>query len=216
MQTGFPIARPGQVIGLLGGSFDPAHGGHVHITLQALARLGLDRLWWVVSPGNPLKLRGPAALDRRMAEARRLMRHPRVTVTDVEARLGTRHTADTLAALRARYPGVRFVWIMGADNLATFHHWDRWRDIMEGVPVAVLARPGQGLAALRSPAATIYRRFRVAPGAAQGLGLRAPPAWTFLTVPMHGASSSAIRAGGGWPAAPAPTPPPRGPAPPAP
>lgn len=121
MIAGFPNARPGMCIGLLGGSFDPPHAGHVHITREALKRFGLDAVWWLVSPGNPLKTRGPAPLDRRMAAARAIMRHPRVEVTDIEARLGTRYTAETLAALFARYPGVRFVWLMGADNLASFH-----------------------------------------------------------------------------------------------
>ena len=183
------------VVGLLGGSFDPAHAGHVHVTREALKRLGLDRVWWLVSPGNPLKARGPAPLARRLARARALMRHPRVDVTDVEARLGTRHTARTIAALQARSPSVRFVWLMGADNLATFHLWEDWRGILARVPVAVLARPGERIAARTSPAASTYRRYRVPPGR---IGLRDPPAWTFVNVPMHAASSSAIRLGGGW------------------
>ena len=118
---GFPVAKAGQVIGLLGGSFDPAHHGHVHITKAALTRFGLDKVWWLVSPGNPLKRNGPAPLSQRMQAAQALMRHPRVTVTDIEAWLGTRHTAQTLVALRRHYPGVRFVWLMGADNLAQLH-----------------------------------------------------------------------------------------------
>ncbi|MEL6680794.1 MAG: nicotinate-nucleotide adenylyltransferase, partial [Pseudomonadota bacterium] len=146
MYHGFPIARAGMRIGLLGGSFDPPHGGHVHITRFALKRFHLDRVWWMVSPGNPLKAEGPAALDRRMAASARIMRHPRVVITDVERRLGTRYTAETLAALQQRYPGVRFVWLMGADNLAGFHRWDRWPDIMRSVPVGVLARPGEQIA----------------------------------------------------------------------
>lgn len=195
MRAGLPFAGAGMVVGLLGGSFDPAHAGHVHITREAIKRLGLDRVWWLVSPGNPLKARGPAPLDRRLAHARAVMRHPRVDVTDVEARLGTRHTARTIAALQARHPGVRFVWLMGADNLATFHLWEDWRAIMARVPVAVLARPGLRLAARTAPAARAYRRRRVPP---MGIGLRRPPAWTFVDVPMHPASSSAIRAEGGW------------------
>ena len=194
MRAGLPIAAAGMVVGLLGGSFDPAHAGHVHATRQALARLGLDRVWWLVSPGNPLKPRGPAPMDERLGRARALMRHPRVAVTDVEARLGTRHTARTIAALRRRHPGVRFVWIMGADNLATFHRWEDWRAILAQVPVAVMARPGAGLRALHAPAATAYRRFRVPPA---GLGLRRPPAWAFVAMPLHPASSTAIRARGG-------------------
>lgn len=198
MKHGFPIARPGQVIGLLGGSFDPAHAGHAHITREALKRLGLDRVWWLVSPGNPLKRRGPAPLSQRMARAASLMAHPRVDVTDIEAHLGTRHTARTIAALRSRYPGVRFVWLMGADNLAQFHRWQDWRDIMNSVPVAVLARPGDRIAARTSVAATIFRRSKVPAAAAHGLGQRRAPAWTFLNVPMHAASSTMIREEGGW------------------
>jgi nicotinate-nucleotide adenylyltransferase len=198
MRSGLPFVMPGQVVGLLGGSFDPAHAGHVHITLEALRRFGLDRVWWMVSPGNPLKVRGPASMGRRMARARALMVHPRVTVTDVEARLGTRYTAQTLAALQALYPRVRFVWLMGADNLAQFHRWQDWRDIMARVPVGVLARPGGRIAARTSPAAQTFRQYRVRAGRVHGLGRMTPPAWAFANVPMHAASSTAIRAGGEW------------------
>lgn len=198
MREGLPYVAAGMVVGLLGGSFDPAHAGHVHVTREALKRLGLDRVWWLVSPGNPLKAQGPASLERRMERASAIMRHPRVDVTDIEARLGTRYTARTIAALQARCPGVRFVWIMGADNLAQFHLWEDWRGILARVPVAVLARPGERTRARTSPAATIYGRYRVSAAAAHGIGLMTPPAWTFLDVPMHGASSSAIRRGGGW------------------
>ncbi len=140
----FPKAARGQSVGLLGGSFDPPHRGHVHITTEALKRFGLDRVWWLVTPGNPLKEQGPAPLAQRMQQARAIMQHPKVTVTDIEARLGTRYTAQTLAALRRQYPGVNFVWLMGADNLAQFHKWQDWRTIMMSVPVGVLARPGIG------------------------------------------------------------------------
>ncbi|NNL35121.1 MAG: nicotinate-nucleotide adenylyltransferase, partial [Silicimonas sp.] len=152
MGPGFPIARPGMRIGLLGGSFDPAHEGHALISREALKRFDLDQVWWLVSPGNPLKARGPAPLSERMARARDVMQHPQVRVTDLEARLGTRYTHATLAALAANYPGVRFVWLMGADNLAEFHRWDRWRDIMRLVPIGVMARPGQRISARMSPA----------------------------------------------------------------
>lgn len=198
MRNGFPHALSGQSIGLLGGSFDPAHAGHVHISREALKRLGLDRVWWLVSPGNPLKHRGPAPLAQRMAQARSVMDHPRVIVTDIEARLGTRYTARTIAALRKRYPGVNFVWIMGADNLAQFHRWQDWRGIMASVPIAVLARPGERTAARTSVVATICRRAKVPAAKAYGIARMAPPAWTFLNIPMHSASSTAIRQGGGW------------------
>lgn len=195
--NGFPEARPGEVIGLLGGSFDPAHDGHVRITLTALARFGLDRVWWLVSPGNPLKARVPAPLAARLAAARAAMRHPRVVVTDIEARLGTRFTAETLSRLQARYPGVRFVWLMGADNLAQFHRWQRWRAIMGRVPVGVLARPGDSLAGL-SPAARAFAGARLPASRAASLGRATPPAWCFVTLPLSDASSTAIRARGLW------------------
>ena len=193
-----PPATPGQRIGLLGGSFDPPHAGHLHITRRALAAFRLDWVWWLVSPGNPLKPAAPADLARRLAAARALVAHPRVVVTDIEARLGTRYTAATLAALRRRYPGVRFVWLMGADNLAGFHRWERWDAIMRMVPVGVLARPGEQLRAGLSPAARRYARWRLDPGQAAALADRAPPAWVLLPGPMRDLSSTALRARGAW------------------
>jgi nicotinate-nucleotide adenylyltransferase len=190
------VARAGQVIGLLGGSFDPAHEGHVRITREALKRMGLDRVWWLVSPGNPLKARQPAPMADRMAQARRVMQHPAVQITDLEARLGTVRTADTIARLRAIYPGVTFVWLMGSDNLAQFHKWGRWRQIMAMAPVGVLARPGSGLRARLSVAAQIFRGNRV--GRGENIVRRRPPAWVFVNMPMTDASSTEIRARGDW------------------
>lgn len=198
MRYQMPYARPGQVVGLLGGSFDPAHGGHVHITSAALQRLGLDRVWWLVSPGNPLKSRGPAAMEDRLTRARAVMRHPAVEVTGIEAQFGTRYTAQTIAALQAAYPGVRFVWLMGADNLAQFHLWQDWQDIMARVPVGVLARPGDRISARLSKAARIYRHDRLIGRAAGMLGQAKPPCWAFVNLPMSDKSSTAIRAAGGW------------------
>jgi nicotinate-nucleotide adenylyltransferase len=198
MHTRFPLVRAGQVVGLLGGSFDPAHQGHVHITQEALKRFGLDQIVWLVSPGNPLKAQGPAELDLRMARARQIMRHPRVAISDIEAHLGTRYTAETLSALIARHPGVRFVWLMGADNLAQLHRWQDWKWIMESVPVGVLARPGDRISARMSPAAKLYARYRISGNASHLLGLVAAPAWSFVNVPMRVQSSSAIRARGDW------------------
>ncbi|MEP2642317.1 nicotinate-nucleotide adenylyltransferase [Roseobacter sp.] len=198
MRQGFPIARTGEVIGLLGGSFDPAHVGHAHITREALKRFGLTRVWWLVSPGNPLKSHGPAPLGARLAQARWVIDHPRVNITDIEAKLGTRYTAQTLVRLRAYYPGVRFVWLMGADNLAQLHHWRNWRQIMRSVPVGVLARPGDRMAARTSPAARLFAPSRLAGRASQLLGHAQAPAWCFVNVPMVAQSSTAIRATGGW------------------
>lgn len=198
MFQGYPIARPGQAIGLLGGSFDPAHEGHAHITREALKRFGLDRVWWLVSPGNPLKSEGPAPLARRLDVARKVMQHPKVVVTDVEARMGTRYTAETLAALIRRYPGVRFVWLMGADNLASFHHWDQWQKIMETVPIGILARPGDRNAARHSIAANTYRNARLKGRNSILLPQGPAPLWCFVNVPMVNVSSSDIRARGDW------------------
>ena len=197
LRQSFPIATPGMTIGLLGGSFDPAHAGHAHITREAIRHFRLDRVWWLVSPGNPLKP-GPAPLAARLARARAVMDHPRVIVTDLEARLGTRYTADTLQRLMALYPGVRFVWLMGADNLAGFHRWDRWGWIMDHVPVGVLARPGTTLAARMSKAAARYGAQRVPPRDAAGLAWRKAPAWCFVNAPMMAISSSELRAKGQW------------------
>jgi nicotinate-nucleotide adenylyltransferase len=197
MVQGFPPARRGMVVGLLGGSFDPAHDGHVHISREALKRLGLDRVWWLVSPGNLLKHRAPAPLVQRMARARAVIGDdPRILVSDLEARLGTRATADTLDRLRAIYPGVHFVWIMGADNLAQFHRWQRWRHILDSVPVAVMARPGQSLRALGSLAARAYAGRRL--DRPERITRAGPPAWGFVMLPLNDASSTAIRARGEW------------------
>lgn len=198
MRHGLPFARPGQAIGLFGGSFDPPHAGHVHVSREALKRFGLDRVWWLVSPGNPLKAHGPAPLDRRMAAARALVTQPRVEVTNIEAQLGTRYTAQTLERLMALYPGVHFVWLMGADNLAQFHRWQRWEWIMETVPVGVLARPGQRISARTSVAAQRFRSAKMGAAQAPLLGHARAPAWCFLNVPMVDVSSSEIRARGEW------------------
>jgi len=199
MRYKLPYARPGQVIGLLGGSFDPAHGGHVHITKAALKRFGLDRVWWLVSPGNPLKLHGPAPMERRLKHARAVMQHPRVVVTDIEAQIGTRYTAQTLDVLQELYPDVTFVWLMGADNLAQFDRWQDWREIMSTTPIGIIARPGDRVAARTSKAAKIFAHARLSAHASQQLGRHSlGPKWCFINVPMNEASSTSIRKSGGW------------------
>ncbi|MEM6376269.1 MAG: nicotinate-nucleotide adenylyltransferase [Pseudomonadota bacterium] len=198
MKSGAPLSRPGQVIGLLGGSFDPAHAGHVQISREALKRFGLDQLWWLVSPGNPLKPVGPAPMARRLVQARSIMRDPRVHVTDIEAQLGTRYTAQTLAALRSCHPGVHFIWLMGADNLAQLHHWQDWRQIMGHLPIGVLARPDHRISARMSKAARIFHAARLPARKAGLLARSKPPCWCFLNVPMSPLSSSEIRAKGNW------------------
>jgi nicotinate-nucleotide adenylyltransferase len=198
MRYRLPYARAGQVVGLLGGSFDPPHEGHAHITREAIKRFDLDRVWWLVSPGNPLKERGPAPMDQRMNAARELMQHPKVEVTDIEVHLGSPYTAETITQLRRLYPGVRFVWLMGADNLAQLHKWQDWRVIMNNIPVAVIARAGQRLGARRSVAAKSYRQFRLKGRNARMLGQHEAPVWAYQNVPLVNLSSSAIRAQGGW------------------
>lgn len=185
----------GRKVGLLGGSFNPAHDGHRHISLWALKALGLDYVWWLVSPQNPLKsASGMAPQAERVAGARLAARHPRILPTGIETALGTRFTADTLTALRRRFPQTRFVWLMGADNLAQIPRWKAWRRIFETVPIAVFARPGYGVSALGGLAARRYARRRVAPRRARGLTGRQPPVWTLMRNPLHAASSTAIRA----------------------
>ncbi len=196
--TGLPPVRAEMRVGLLGGSFDPPHAGHLHISHEALKRFGLDRVWWLVSPGNPLKPHGPAPLSERMAAVRALVDHPAIAVTDYEARVGTRYTAETLGELRRACPGVRFTWLMGADNLVQFHRWERWRWIMRTVPVGVLARPGLRLAAQTSVAARAFGHARLPAAQSRRLGGAAAPAWCFVNVPMIDLSSSAIRARGEW------------------
>ncbi len=198
MKDADPIVTRGQVIGLLGGSFDPAHEGHVHITRTALKRFGLDRVWWLVSPGNPLKSQGPAPIDDRIRHAREVMDHPRVTVTAIEERLGTRYTAETIAALQALYPMARFVWLMGADNLVQFSQWQDWQEIMRRVPVGVLARPGFTVSARTSKAARVFDRSQIIGERAHSLGRKQAPAWCYINLPLSDASSSAIRARGDW------------------
>lgn len=193
-----PKAPKGTVIGLLGGSFDPAHQGHAHITREALRRFGLDQVWWLVSPGNPLKSRAPAPLASRIARGQQVMNDPRVTVTGIEAQFGTRYTAQTLRRLAELYPGARFVWLMGADNLAQFDQWQDWHWIMDNFPVGVLARPGDRISARTSKAARIYRQHRLKARESHILARVGGPAWCFVNVPMVSISSTMLRQIGGW------------------
>ncbi|HYG89838.1 MAG TPA: nicotinate-nucleotide adenylyltransferase [Azospirillum sp.] len=181
-------------IGLLGGSFNPAHAGHRHISLHALKALKLDQVWWLVSPQNPLKpSRDMATLQERLAGARVVARHPRIRVTGLECSLGTRYTADTLAELIRRYPKTRFVWLMGADNLQQIPRWRHWTRIFRSMPIAVLSRPTYSLSALGGIAAQRFARRRVPDLRARELADAKPPAWTFLRNPLHPASATAIR-----------------------
>lgn len=189
------ILTPGMKVGLFGGSFNPAHEGHAHVAETAMRRLGLDRVVWLVSPQNPLKdARHSASLKDRMASAHRQARGPSMIVSDFETRAGVVWTVDTLRLLVARHPGVRFVWLMGSDNLADFHRWRGWTDIMRLMPVAVIARPGSLLDSRTAPAAARFAGFRVPPEQAGLLPSLSAPAWTYLTAPLNPLSSTKIRA----------------------
>ena len=181
-----PVA-PGLRIGLLGGSFNPAHAGHLYVSLTALRRLGLDYVWWLVSPGNPLKdAADMAPFAARLDSARHAARHPRIIVTDIERRLGTRYTIDTVTALQRRFPRVSFVWLMGSDNLASFHRWRGWQQIAARLAVVVVQRPGSIMAALN---AAPVRRF----GARRLEQRRGPPAILVLDGARNGESATRLR-----------------------
>ena len=182
-------------IGLLGGSFNPAHEGHRHISVEALRLLGLDRIWWLVTPGNPLKSRGElASLSDRIAAARRVAAHPRIDVTGFEAALPTAYTVDTVDFLLRRHPATHFVWLMGSDNLALFHRWRQWRKLLAMLPVAVMHRADLRLPSLASPAAIAYAHARIAAKDARLLPTLQPPAWSYIGIPPSYQSSTAIRA----------------------
>ena len=181
-------------IGLLGGSFNPPHEGHALVTRIALMRVGLDRVWWLVTPGNPLKSQADlAALQGRVKAARRLVAGPRVAVTDIEAHIGAQFTYDTLAWLTRRFAGVRFVWIMGADNLSQFHLWRHWRTIADLAPIVVIDRPGSTLRAMSSRAAVALAPWRVPEAEAARFAERSPPAFLFLHGPRSDLSSTVLR-----------------------
>ena len=185
----------GAKIGLLGGSFNPAHEGHREISRTALKRLGLDEVWWLISPQNPLKPRaGMAPLAARLAQARALARHPRIRPTDLERVLGTHYTVDTLVALSARFPRTRFLWLMGGDNLIQLTHWKDWQYIFQLVVVAVFDRPTYALRACGGKAARRFADRRVGEGRAKSLAHGSPPAWVFLHQRLNPASATGIRA----------------------
>ena len=189
-----PLYTNGMRIGLLGGSFNPPHVAHRAISLFAIKRLKLDRVWWLVTPGNPLKDQdGLRDLNERTAAARRMANDPRIDVSCLESVIGTRYTVDTISYLRRRASGLRFVWIMGADNLAQFHRWQNWRRIASEVPIAVIDRPPQSFRALAAPAAQALRRYRLPENQAVRLADQRAPAWVFLTGMKLNLSSTGLR-----------------------
>ena len=190
-----PHVEPGMTVGLFGGSFNPPHDGHVLVTELALRRIGLDQVWWMVTPGNPLKdTRALPPLAERIAWSETINRDPRVKVTAFEARYNVRYTAETLALVKRRKPHVRFVWLMGADNLASFHRWQDWERIALTFPIAVVDRPGSTLAYLSSQMAKTFDYARVDETDAPMLPFLDAPAWTFLHGPRSPLSSTALRA----------------------
>ncbi len=190
-----PPAQAGMRIGLLGGSFNPPHAAHRLITLTALKRLRLDQVWWMVTPGNPLKEHsGLLPLARRIRLCRQVSSHPRIEVTAFEAGIGIAYTEQSLGFLRRRFPATRFVWLMGADNLASFHRWKEWEAIFRLMPIAVDDRPEWRYRALSSPAASSFNRFRIPEKDAAALPSLAPPAWCYLSGPLSKLSSTALRA----------------------
>ena len=190
--------RPGvcRRVGLLGGSFNPAHRGHLHISRLALDRLRLDALWWVVSPQNPLKpASGMAPFEERLAAAARAAKgEPAIRVSDVERRLGTRFAVDTVTQLQAGHPGTRFVWVMGADNMVEVPRWKRWRTVFRTLPIAVFARPSYSFRALSGRAARRFAKARVRETRAGALAEMVPPAWVFMHTRRNAASATRIRA----------------------
>lgn len=189
-----PPHAAGLRIGLLGGSFNPPHAAHRAISLFAMRRLGLDRVWWLVTPGNPLKEgRALRTLHERMTAAKTVARHPRIDVSCLETVIGTRYSIDTISYLRRRCPTLRFVWIMGADNLAQFHRWKDWRQIASLVPIAVIDRPPIGFRAISSVAAQALKPYRIDERQAATLADRRAPAWVFLTGLKSSLSSTGLR-----------------------
>jgi nicotinate-nucleotide adenylyltransferase len=182
----------GRTVGLYGGSFNPAHEGHLHVAKEALKQLGLDAIWLMVSPGNPLKDQAEMAKQKRRYKSLKtvLGSHPKLFVTDIEKDIGTHYTADTLSQLTKSMPRTRFIWIMGADNLANFHYWGRWKTIVNTVPIAIFDRPGYSTHVLNSRFTRCYARFRVP---MFRLKHSKAPAWTFVTMPRHSGSATIIR-----------------------
>jgi nicotinate-nucleotide adenylyltransferase len=185
----------GRTVGLLGGSFNPAHEGHRHVTLYALKMLGLDAVWWMVSPQNPLKsTKDMAPVATRLANARAAADHPRIIATDIETKMGTQYTTDTLAKLRQLFPRTNFVWLMGMDNLRQVHRWRDWQDIFHTIPVCVLDRPPRHNSVRTCPAMERFRTYLVPQQSAKNITRNALPSWTVLHIPLNSLSATEIRA----------------------
>ena len=190
---GFPSVEPGLTIGLLGGSFDPPHEGHVHITKLALKFFNLSKIWWLVCPENPIKSVTPSDVNSRFLASKKIMKHPSVVITDLERKFKTKYTFQTLIKLKKLYPSTKFVWLMGADNLINFHHWKNCDWIMKNIPVGVLARPEEQIKAGLSRTAIKFGNYRLPKEKSIILSNYIPPVWTLSTGPMRNISSTEIR-----------------------
>lgn len=190
---GFPSVEPGLTIGLLGGSFDPPHEGHVHITKLALKIFNLSKIWWLVCPENPIKSVTPSDVNSRFLASKKIMKHPSVVITDLERKFKTKYTFQTLIKLKKLYPSTKFVWLMGADNLINFHHWKNCDWIMKNIPVGVLARPEEQIKAGLSRTAIKFGNYRLPKEKSIILSNYIPPVWTLSTGPMRNISSTEIR-----------------------
>ena len=188
------LSGSGQRIGLLGGSFNPAHKGHVHISQEALKRINLDEIWWIVSPQNPLKNSiDMAPFEERLAYAQAIAADPRINVTNLEAQLNTRYTIDSMKKIKQSFPEKRFVWIMGADNLLQFPQWNNWEELFSTVPIAIFDRAPYSVQALAGKAASVFSGSRLTTQYARKLADLSPPAWTFFRTPLHPATATEIR-----------------------
>ena len=189
-----PPASHGLRIGLFGGSFNPPHPGHLHVSLTAIRQLQLDQLWWLVTPGNPLKQQNNlSSLNDRLLQCQRIARHPDIKVTAFEASYSFRYSADTISLLKQRRPGAKFVWVMGADNLANFHKWDRWRDIVQSVPLAIIDRPNSTATPNSTSATHFLAKYRIDERDSSLLADLDAPAWTFIHGRRSFLSSTKIR-----------------------
>ncbi|AGF74170.1 nicotinic acid mononucleotide adenylyltransferase [Bartonella australis AUST/NH1] len=192
-----PHVEKSTIVGLFGGSFNPPHEGHLLVAKSAIRRLHLDQLWWMVTPGNPLKdcTRLPF-LHERMRLSIELVDHPKIRITGFEGNIGSTISAETISYILAHYSGVRFVWVMGADSLVTIHRWHQWRDIVSTLPIAIIDRPSARMSALSSPMARAYRYFRLDERESARLPFMKPPVWTYLHVPLSFQSSTKLRSKG--------------------
>ena len=195
MRYKLPYATRGQKIGLLGGSFDPAHEGHIHITKEAMKQFDLDQVWWLISPGNPLKKKKPEDILDREKGANSLLQNSYVTVTDLEFQLNTRYTYETILEVKRLYIGVSFVWLMGSDNLETFNLWKNWKVIVDEVPIGIINRPGENYFTRKNIMTESCKAYKLPMSFRKLLAFKKPPAWCFISAPLNSTSSTQIRLG---------------------